>query len=86
MTPFFSFTLPYCYYYYQLPIPTSTATADDIRAAYLKLAASMHPDKYSQSPLRDDAERQFIVIDKAYKVVAVKMMVSNGGSWMVLSM
>jgi DnaJ-class molecular chaperone len=42
---------------------------EEIRAAYLRLAAHLHPDKHSRSGLRNEAETQFTRVDRAYKVL-----------------
>ncbi len=44
------------------------ASAEEIRAAYLTVASTYHPDRVKPS-LRGDAEAQFLKIDRAYKVL-----------------
>ncbi|EKU20010.1 chaperone protein, partial [Nannochloropsis gaditana CCMP526] len=47
--------------------------SEEIRAAYLRVASSYHPDRVDP-PLREDSEAQFLKIDRAYKVLTDPLM------------
>ena len=46
-----------------------TATDDDIKEAYRKLARKYHPDKYSDSDLKELAEEKMKEINAAYEEI-----------------
>lgn len=58
--------------YKALNVPPS-ASSEEIRAAYLRVASSYHPDRVDP-PLREDSEAQFLKIDRAYKVLTDPLM------------
>ena len=55
-----------------------TATDDDIKEAYRKLARKYHPDKYTDSDLKELAEDKMKEINAAYE--EIQRMRSGGGS------
>jgi curved DNA-binding protein CbpA len=50
-----------------------SASPEEIRAAYLRVASSYHPDRVTPS-LRADSEAQFLKVDRAYKVLTDPLM------------
>jgi len=55
-----------------------TASDDDIKEAYRKLARKYHPDKYTDSDLKELAEEKMKDINAAYE--EIQRMRANGGS------
>jgi curved DNA-binding protein CbpA len=47
-----------------------TATADEIRAAYLALAAKYHPDQHQGNPLEELASARMAEINRAYELLS----------------
>ncbi len=45
------------------------ASLDEIKAAYKKLVAKYHPDKYANNPLRELAEEKLKEINEAYEYI-----------------
>mmetsp|Transcript_20320 Transcript_20320/g.37763 ORF Transcript_20320/g.37763 Transcript_20320/m.37763 type:complete len:709 (-) Transcript_20320:191-2317(-) len=63
--------------YYALLNVSRHASRDEIKAAYTRLARTLHPDKYRgagdgalSSRERSEAQELFILVDKAYKVLS----------------
>ncbi len=47
-----------------------TASADEIRAAYLRLAARYHPDQHHGNPLEELASSRMAEINRAYELLS----------------
>ena len=47
-----------------------TATAEEIRAAYLSLAARYHPDQHQGNPLEELASARMTEINRAYEILS----------------
>ena len=47
-----------------------TATAEEIRAAYLRLAARYHPDQHAGNPLEELASARMAEINRAYELLS----------------
>ncbi|HEX3903933.1 MAG TPA: J domain-containing protein [Polyangia bacterium] len=47
-----------------------TATAEEIRAAYLSLAARYHPDQHAGNPLEELASARMAEINRAYELLS----------------
>lgn len=55
------------------------ATDDEIKQAYRTLAKKYHPDRYADSPLKDQAERKMQEINQAYDILTKKGGAGQGG-------
>ena len=55
--------------YYKILGVTRKSTADEIKAAYRKLAMKYHPDK---NPGDDTAKENFLLVSEAYEVLSDK--------------
>ncbi|MBE6547725.1 MAG: molecular chaperone DnaJ [Ruminococcaceae bacterium] len=58
---------------------TPNATDDEVKAAYRKLARKYHPDKYSDSDLKDLADEKMKEVNAAYEEIQ-KMRSGKSGS------
>jgi len=47
-----------------------TATAEEIKAAYRKLAKKWHPDRFAPGPEKEEAEQNFQAFTEAYNVLS----------------
>ena len=56
-------------YYKVLGVPQS-ATANEIKAAYRKLALETHPDRQTDPKKREAAEEKFKVVSEAHRVLS----------------
>jgi len=55
--------------FYSILEVSSSASAEEIKAAYRKLASKYHPDKHKGNPLEDLAEEKLKDINEAYEVL-----------------
>lgn len=62
---------------------SENATQEEIRAAYLKMVKQYHPDKYTDSPLKEMAGEKLTKINLAYEMLTKKKNSSAdyGGSY-----
>lgn len=56
-------------HYEVLGLP-KTANADEIKAAYRKLAKQWHPDRFAEGPEKEDAEVKFQAFTEAYNILS----------------
>ena len=56
--------------YYKMLGLSTNASQDDIRKAYLKLAAKNHPDKVPDETEKEIAHKKFVEIGQAYEVLS----------------
>ena len=57
-------------YYAVLNLTPTTATPDHIKNAYKKLCLLYHPDKFTTQQEKDLAERNFRLLNTAYRVLS----------------
>jgi curved DNA-binding protein CbpA len=55
--------------YYEILGVARSANAEEIRAAYLKLARELHPDRHQDNPLKDLAARRLVSVNEAYQTL-----------------
>ncbi len=56
--------------HYEVLEVTPEATAEEIRAAYHRLAARYHPDRHQDNPLADLASEKLVALNRAYEILS----------------